>query len=311
MAEDIESISVAEFVKKLSNTKSISNKINKLLLSDLVSKYGCQLTQGVELWQEATNLTSIISTGCAEIDKLLDGGIFTGELTEIFGPPACGKTQFAFSVTANALLSNSFNVFYYDGCGTFSSKRIQEILNAQNECDRISPITLKEIFSKLCCVKVFDIFDLISHLETIKEKLIIGTDQFVLQTKLIIVDSIHSIISPVLGGKQNQGHALMIKVSLILKELAYVYGVAIITINGTVSSKVNTDSFGSKFKPALGKHWLVVPHVRLFSDFSSRKNINLRSMTIHKHVRLPIAKSKTFFQIEKFGLTGRMESKGS
>jgi len=301
MAE--ESISVAEFVKSLADTKKITNEISKLLLSDLVSKYGCQLTQGVELWENAIRSTSIISTTCAEINKLLDGGIFTGELTEIFGPPASGKTQFAFNIIANVLLSNSLNILYYDGCGSFSSKRIHEMINVQKENNITSPITLKEMFSKLCCVKVFDIFDFISHLESIKGKLEIGTDQFVLQMKLIIVDSINSIVTPILGGRQNQGHSLMIKVSLILKELAYVYGIAVIVINGTVGSKVNADSLGSKFKPALGKHWLVVPHVRLFIDFASKENINLRSMTIYKHVRLPVATSKAFFQIEQSGLT--------
>ena len=38
-----------------------------------------------------------ISTGCATIDDLLGGGLARGAVTQIYGPPAAGKTNLALS----------------------------------------------------------------------------------------------------------------------------------------------------------------------------------------------------------------------
>lgn len=34
-----------------------------------------------------------ITTGCKELDTILEGGIETGSITEIYGEFRCGKTQ--------------------------------------------------------------------------------------------------------------------------------------------------------------------------------------------------------------------------
>lgn len=288
------------FFRNLSySRKSAAKQPDLLTLSALVSKFGCQLIQGQELWEETLNQTKIISTGCKKIDLYLDGGIFTGELCEIFGPPSCGKTQFTFSLTANALISKKFNVFYYDVNGSFSSKRISAIIGSKLE--NYTQMELREMLAKLYCVKVFNIFDLINHLTKVKEQIESLTDPFMNGVKLIIVDSINSIVAPILGGSQAQGHALMIKLALLLKELSYENNIAVLVLNGTVSAKIS-EYMDNRFKPALGKHWLSVPAVRLFMDFGSSRNIQLRSLTIHKHNRLPINKNKLYFSISESGL---------
>ena len=38
-----------------------------------------------------------ISTGCAPLDELLGGGIERGTVTQLYGPPAAGKTNVALS----------------------------------------------------------------------------------------------------------------------------------------------------------------------------------------------------------------------
>ena len=288
-----------DFFRKLSNSRR-SERPDDLTLSVLVSRYGCQLIQGQELWNETLNLTKIISTGCQKMDSFLDGGLFTGELCEIFGPPSCGKTQFAFNLTASVLVSKKFNVLYYDLSGSYSSKRVSEIIG--HKLENVTQMELREMLAKLCCVKVFNIFDLILHLENVKERIESITDHFMFGMKLIVIDSINTIIAPILGGFQTRGHALMIKLALLLKELSYECNVAVLVLNGTVTSK-NSEYMNNNFKPALGKHWLGVPAIRLFLDFGSSKNIELRSLTIHKHNRLSTNQSKLYFYISQSGLS--------
>ncbi|MFB6088008.1 MAG: DNA repair protein RadB, partial [Haloarculaceae archaeon] len=38
-----------------------------------------------------------ISTGCDAIDELLGGGFERGAVTQVYGPPAAGKTNLALS----------------------------------------------------------------------------------------------------------------------------------------------------------------------------------------------------------------------
>ncbi|WP_264371934.1 ATPase domain-containing protein [Halomicrobium sp. ZPS1] len=42
-------------------------------------------------------MSEYVSTGCAEIDDLLGGGFERGAVTQIYGPPAAGKTNLALS----------------------------------------------------------------------------------------------------------------------------------------------------------------------------------------------------------------------
>ena len=289
------------FFKSLStNRKVVVSNPDDLTLSALVSRYGCQLIQGKELWKETLNLTKIISTGCPKIDSLMDGGLFTGELCELFGPPSSGKTQFAFNLTASVLVTKKLNVLYYDLNGSYSSKRIAEIID--HKMENHTQMEMREILAKLHCVQIFNVFELISHLENIKDRMVSSTDKFIFGIKLIVIDSINSIITPILGGSQTQGHALMIKLSLLLKEISYENNIAVILLNGTVTAK-NHEYMNSKFKPALGKHWLPVPAVRVFLDFASASNLDLRSLVIHKHNRLPTNQKKVLFNITESGLT--------
>ncbi len=53
---------------------------------------------GVDAWtllKEAQQDDSKLITMCRSIDEMLDGGIRTGQITEIAGPPGIGKSQFA------------------------------------------------------------------------------------------------------------------------------------------------------------------------------------------------------------------------
>ena len=60
----------------------------------LLFQFGSYPVSARELWEEEWITRGVvISTGCPCLDDVLGGGLVCGQLTEICGPPASGKTQ--------------------------------------------------------------------------------------------------------------------------------------------------------------------------------------------------------------------------
>mmetsp|Transcript_34109 Transcript_34109/g.41789 ORF Transcript_34109/g.41789 Transcript_34109/m.41789 type:complete len:343 (-) Transcript_34109:80-1108(-) len=73
-----------------------------------------------------------LTTGSIELDKLLEGGIETGSLTEVFGEFRTGKTQLCHTLCVTCQMSITEGgaegkAIYIDTEGTFRPKRLQEI----------------------------------------------------------------------------------------------------------------------------------------------------------------------------------------
>lgn len=82
---------------------------------------------------------------------------------------------------------------------------------------------------------------------------------FVCQPKLLIVDSVSALITPILGAggsQQSHGHALMSALGRMLKYIASHYVVAALCTNHMVGSSTTP-------RPALGESWKNQPHTRL------------------------------------------------
>lgn len=62
------------------------------------------------------------------LDHLLNGGLFYSHIYEFCGPSACGKTQLAFSILLNIILTTKKNIIYIDTKNEFSVNRIKQIL---------------------------------------------------------------------------------------------------------------------------------------------------------------------------------------
>ena len=79
------------------------------------------------------------------------------------------------------------------------------------------------------------------------------------RAKLVVLDSVSSLITPVLGAggaQQSQGHALMSALGCMLKHIAVQYTTAALCTNSMVGS-------GTNRRPALGESWKVMPHTRV------------------------------------------------
>ncbi|KAM6164763.1 DNA repair protein RAD51 homolog 4 isoform 3-T3 [Rhynchocyon petersi] len=164
---------------------------------------------GADLYEELKTSTAILATGIGSLDRLLDTGVYTGEVTEFVGSPGSGKTQ------AGAL------------------QRIQ-------------------------VVHAFDIFRMLQVLQDIRGAVaqqVMGSSSTV---KVVVVDSVTAVVSPLLGGQQREGLALMMQLARELKMLARDLGVAVV-----VTNNVTRDRDSGRLKPALGRSWSFVPNTRI------------------------------------------------
>lgn len=73
-----------------------------------------------------------ITTGSKKFDELLDGGIETGSITEIYGEYRCGKTQLCYTLAVTCQLpvekgGGEGKCLYIDTAGTFRPQRLTQI----------------------------------------------------------------------------------------------------------------------------------------------------------------------------------------
>ncbi|MGC2573684.1 MAG: ATPase domain-containing protein [Candidatus Nitrosopolaris sp.] len=115
-------------------------------------------------------------TGCKSLDNLLDGGIETGVITQVYGPPGSGKTQLCHTLCV--MLPSNYNAIYIDTEGSFRPERIKEIANARG-------LDSKQILQRILVTKALDIKQLESRIEAACSKIDLDS-----KIKLLIVDSI-------------------------------------------------------------------------------------------------------------------------
>uniref|UniRef100_A0A673UZ86 RAD51 paralog D n=1 Tax=Suricata suricatta TaxID=37032 RepID=A0A673UZ86_SURSU len=200
----------------------------------LLAQFSAFPFNGADLYEELKTSTAILSTGIASLDKLLDAGLYTGEVTEIVGGPGSGKTQ------AGAL------------------QRIQ-------------------------VVRAFDIFQMFDVLQDLRGAVSQPVSS-ASTVKVVVVDSVTAVVSPLLGGQQREGLALMMQLSRELKTLARDVGVAVV-----VTNHVTRDRDSGKLKPALGRSWSFVPSTRIFLDIEEGAGTSggRRMAYLTKSPRLP------------------------
>ncbi|KAI8568998.1 hypothetical protein RHMOL_Rhmol02G0244800 [Rhododendron molle] len=139
---------------------------------------------------------------------------------------------------------------------------------------------LQRVLKSIECHSVFDIFTLLDLLHQLKPNLISQTGD---RVQLLIVDSISSLITPILGGGGSHGRALMIYAGSLLKKLAHEHNLAVLVTNHMVSGE------GGTHKPALGESWKSIPHVRL--ELSREHGSN---MCVVRHPCMASGKAVTF-----------------
>ncbi|XP_012784919.2 DNA repair protein RAD51 homolog 4 isoform X2 [Ochotona princeps] len=196
-------------LEEVAQKSGLSYKALVALRRVLLAQFSAFPINGADLYEELKTSTAILSTGIGGLDKLLDAGLYTGEVTEIVGAPGSGKTQAA------------------------ALQRIQ-------------------------VARAFDIFQMLNVLQDIRGTIAQQVTGSSGMMKVVVVDSVTAVVSPLLGGQQREGLALMMQLARELKTLARDLGMAVV-----VTNHVTQDRESGKVKPALGRSWSFVPNTRV------------------------------------------------
>lgn len=242
---------ITQNLEDLSQKTKLSYKDLVAIVNVLLAQYSTFPVTGEALYNTVLTSTSILPTACQGFDQILDGGLYTGEVTEVAGEIASGKTQICLSMTASVICHSKQNVMYVDTSGGFCAERLEEILHTKYQQGDNS-----DVFSHIRCLQSYDIYSLLSELQQIKVNITQQSDPFYSGLKLIIIDNVASVIYPILGGNQLDGHGLIVQLSQLLKLLAVDYSLSVLVSNNVVVSD------GEK-KASLGKVWSHVPHTRI------------------------------------------------
>ncbi|MFD1514950.1 DNA repair and recombination protein RadB [Halomarina rubra] len=87
-----------------------------------------------------------ISTGCAPLDDLLDGGLERSAVTQVYGAPAAGKTNLALSA-AVGVAARGGSALYIDTEG-ISPDRFEQLARAASGDDEVEDIASRVIVSE-------------------------------------------------------------------------------------------------------------------------------------------------------------------
>uniref|UniRef100_H3CY37 DNA repair protein RAD51 homolog 4 n=1 Tax=Tetraodon nigroviridis TaxID=99883 RepID=H3CY37_TETNG len=275
--EDLVSSDIEELAQKC----CVSYKALLAVRRVLLAQHTAFPVSGADLYEELLSSTAILSSGNPSLDKLLDSGFYTGEITELSGGPGSGKSQVCFAAAVHISLHLKQSVVFVDTTGGLTAGRLLQMLEAESS----KRDEQMEALQRIHVFRLFDVFSLLDCLYALRA----GTLQQVSvgggSVKAVIVDSVSAVIAPVLGGKQNEGMSLMTQVGGVLKTIAKDFNIAALVTNHV------TRGVGGEVQPGLGMSWSHVPRTRILLErvegAASAGCSTLRSATLIKSSRQP------------------------
>jgi len=241
--------------EELAEKIDIDLEIAKTIIAEAISNIDQKPVSAADLLLKEEKRLKI-STGSTELDNLLGGGIFTGEITEVSGEFATGKTQLCFQLCINVQLPPEQGgleggVYYIDTEGTFSSTRIVQMAQGKG----LDP---KKLLSNIAVTRTYNS----DHLTF----LIMNVEQIIKERniKLFIIDSIASHFRAEYIGEDrlvSRQQAIM-RLAETMKQLLEKYDIAIIVTNQVIAT-MDDSLFDKSPHPALGFAWAHRPHQRI------------------------------------------------
>ncbi|XP_039363226.1 DNA repair protein RAD51 homolog 4 isoform X5 [Mauremys reevesii] len=248
---------VSSDLEEVARKCSLSYKALVAVRRVLLAQFSAFPVNGADLYEELKSSTAILSTGSRSLDRLLDSGLYTGEVTELTGAPGSGKTQVCLSIAVSTSHDLKQNVLYVDSTGGFTASRLLQLAQTRtgDEEEQV------EALRKIQVARVFDVYKMLDVLQELR----CSVSQQVLSSsgpvKVLVVDSVSAVICPLLGGRQAEGLALMMQLARELKTLARELSMAVV-----VTNHVTRDGSSGHLKPALGRSWSFVPSTRVLLE---------------------------------------------
>ena len=231
-----------------------------------------------------------IPTGCGPVDGLLGGGFERGAVTQLYGPPAAGKTNLALAGAVETAAAGGTAVFI-DTEGV-SVDRFEQLLHARVDGDADELANVESIASRIVIEEALD-FD--EQSEAVRD-----AEEFAERADLIVLDSATGFYRLERGGDAVAGDALRQVTRQVthLLSLARKHDIAVV-----ITNQVFADPDADRTRPLGGntlEHWTATI-VRI-----DRFRGGNRRATLEKHRSKPAGESVQF-RITDDGLTGSDE----
>ncbi|CAA7398154.1 unnamed protein product [Spirodela intermedia] len=234
---------------------------------------------GLELLEDAQMKKRFLPTGCQWVDSLLQGGLREGHLVELAGPSSSGKTQLCLRAAAHIADRKLGTIMFLDTGNSFSPERVSSFLDPSTTSSSLPKEAqerrCRRVMSSILCRSVFDIFELQDVLNRLSITLGRKGKDEATRLRLLVIDSISSLITPILGGRDSHGRSLMVSAGYALKRLADESNLCVLVTNHMVGGE------GGLPKPALGESWKSIPHVRLLLSREHGSHISTVSVLRH------------------------------
>uniref|UniRef100_A0A8C0G4Y0 RAD51 paralog D n=1 Tax=Chelonoidis abingdonii TaxID=106734 RepID=A0A8C0G4Y0_CHEAB len=130
----------------------------------LLAQFSAFPVNGADLYEELKSSTAILSTGSRSLDRLLDSGLYTGEVTELTGAPGSGKTQVCLSIAVSTSHDLKQNVLYVDSTGGFTASRLLQLAQTRtgDEEEQVSAL------QRIQVARVFDVYKMLDVLQELR-----------------------------------------------------------------------------------------------------------------------------------------------
>nr|XP_058914384.1 DNA repair protein RAD51 homolog 2 isoform X1 [Kogia breviceps] len=187
----------------------------------------------IKTQRSAAPSPAFLSTTLSALDEALHGGVACGSLTEITGPPGCGKTQFCIMMSILATLPTNMGglegaVVYIDTESAFSAERLVEIAESRfpryfNTEEKLLLTSSKvHLYRELSCDEV------LQRIESLEEEIISKG------VKLVIIDSVASVVrkefDTQLQGNMRERNKFLAREAASLKYLAEEFSIPILQL---------------------------------------------------------------------------------
>ena len=185
-------------------------------------------------------MNGAVPTGCESLDDLLGEGFERGTVTQVYGPPAAGKTNIALSAAVQAAAAGGLAV-YIDTEG-LSADRFRQLAEAAAGDDDIEDLT-----SRLIVSEVHDFEE--------QEEAVRDAEEFAERADVIVLDSATGFYRLERTGAGDDGEALRRVTRQIthLLSLARKHDLAVV-----ITNQVFTDPETDRARPLGGhtlEHW--------------------------------------------------------
>ena len=108
--------------------KSVGGKVEACTLQHLAAELVGSIAPRYTVASEIFKTDGVLETGLAELDWLLGGGFATGEVTELLGSPATGKSQVCLlACAARVALPHGGGVLYFDTGCNYRAERVYKL----------------------------------------------------------------------------------------------------------------------------------------------------------------------------------------